>query len=405
MLFKISWRNIWRNPTRSFVVIGAIIVGVWSVIFLASMAAGMMDSYVDNAINNEISHIQIHHPEFTKEKEAKFFLEDMDQLLEKTVNVEGVTAASARSMTNAMIASGKSTRGIRVAGIMPELEEKVTGISEKMIEGDYLNGKGKNPILVSKVIAEKLKLKMRSKVVLTMQDLDGDITAGAFRVAGIFESGNNMYDETITFVRYKDLNRILGKENVGHEIAIKVDNLQVLDTTQVLLANALPDQSVQSYKEIAPELELFQTQIRMAAQIYMFIFMLALIFGIINTMLMTVLERVKELGMLMSVGMNKFKVFSMIMLETLMLAVISAPIGLGLGYFTTNYFNKNGINLAGFSEEGMKQFGMSTFIYPSVEPSIYLDLAIAVAITAIIASIYPALKAIRLRPVEAIRKI
>lgn len=405
MLFKISWRNIWRNPTRSFVVIGAIIVGVWSVIFLASVAAGMMDNYVDNAIDNEISHIQIHHPEFTKEKESKYFMENMGELIDKTAAIEGVKAVSGRSMTNAMIASGKSTRGIRVAGIMPELEEKVTGISGKLIEGEYLNGKGKNPILISKVTAERLKLKMRSKVVLTMQNLDGDITAGAFRVAGIFESGNNMYDETISFVRYTDLNRILGKENVGHEIALKVENLQILDTTQVLLNQALPDKSVQTYKEISPELELFQTQIRLAAQIYMFIFMLALIFGIINTMLMTVLERIKELGMLMSVGMNKFKVFFMIMLETLMLAVLSAPVGLGIGYMTTNYFNKNGINLSAFSEEGMKQFGMSTFIYPSVEPGIYLDLAVAVAITALVASIYPAIKAIRLRPVEAIRKI
>jgi putative ABC transport system permease protein len=405
MLFKISWRNIWRNPTRSLVVIGAIIVGVWSVIFLASVAAGMMDSYVESAIDNEISHIQIHHPEFTREKESKYYLEDIDQLIEKAAATDGVTAVSARSLTNAMIASGKSTRGIRIAGVMPELEREVTGISKKMVEGEYLNGKGRSPILVSQVTAEKLKLKMRSKVVLTMQTLDGEITAGAFRVAGIFESGNNMYDETIAFVRYVDLNNILGKENIGHELALRVESLPVLDTTQVMLSQAMPDLSVQTYKEISPELELFQSQIGNAAKIYMFIFMLALIFGIINTMLMTVLERIRELGMLMSVGMNKVKVFLMIMLETLMLAVIAAPIGLGIGYLTTRYFSKTGINLSVFSSEGMKQFGMSTFIYPTVEPGIYVDLAVAVAITAIVASVYPAIKAIRLRPVEAIRKI
>ncbi len=405
MLFKISWRNIWRNPTRSFVVIGAIIVGVWSVIFLASVAAGMMDSYVESAIDNEISHIQIHHPEFIKEKESRYYLEDIDQLIEKAASTEGVSAVSARSLTNAMIASGKSTRGIRVAGIIPDLEKKVTGISEKITEGEYLNDQGKNPVLVSKVIAQKLNLKMRSKVVLTMQTLEGEITAGAFRVAGIFESGNNMYDETIVFVRFGDLNRILGKENIGHELAIRVESLSLLDTTQVMLQQAMPDQLVQTYKEISPELELFQSQIGNAAKIYMFIFMLALIFGIVNTMLMTVLERVRELGMLMSVGMNKGKVFLMIVLETLLLALIAAPIGLGIGYLTTSYFSKTGINLSVFSSEGMKQFGMSTFIYPTVEPSIYVNLAVAVAITAIIASIYPALKAIRLRPVEAIRKI
>jgi ABC-type lipoprotein release transport system permease subunit len=369
------------------------------------MVTGMADSYVDNAINNEVSHMQIHHPEFIKEKESKYYLENIEEIISQCENQMGVQAVSARSLSNAMIASSKSTRGIRVSGIMPEREKMVTGISEKMVEGEYLSDKGKNPIIVSKVIAKKLKLKLRSKVVLTMQTLEGDITAGAFRVCGIFESGNNLYDESIVFVRHKELNKVLGKEGVGHELALKLDNLQTIDTTQTILTQALPDLTVQSYKEISPELELFQSQISMAAQIYMIIFMLALIFGIINTMLMTVLERVRELGMLMAVGMNKIKVFFMIMLETLLLAIISAPIGLFAGYLMTSRLNKTGINLSFFSGEGMKEFGMSTFIYPSVETGSYIDLAVAVSITALLASIYPAYKAIRLKPVEAIRKI
>lgn len=405
MLLKIAWRNIWRNPTRSFVVMGAIIVGVWSVIFLASMASGMADSYVNNAIDNEVSHIQMHHPDFPKEKETKFYLENIRELITQCENVEGVKAVSARSLSNTMIASGKSTRGIRVSGIHPEEERRVTGISEKMIDGEYLNDNGKNPILVSRVTAKKLNLKLRSKVVLTMQTLHGDITAGAFRVSGVFESGNNIYDESVCFVRMEDLNNLLGEKDIGHELAIKIDNLQRLDTIHILLQQAFPDLSVQSYKEISPELELFQSQIRNASQIYMFIFMLALIFGIINTMLMTVLERIRELGMLMAVGMNKIRVFLMIMLETLLLAIISAPVGLLLGYLMTSRLSKTGIDLALFSKEGMQEFGMSTFIYPSLETAIYLDLAVAVALTALLASIYPAYKAIKLKPVEAIRKI
>lgn len=137
----------------------------------------------------------------------------------------------------------------------------------------------------------------------------------------------------------------------------------------------------------------------------MFIFMLALIFGIINTMLMAVLERVRELGMLMAVGMNKIKIFFMIVLETILLAVLGAPIGLAVGYFVTSYFNKTGINLFFFGQDSMEQFGMSTFIYPTVESQEYLNLALAVMITAVLASIYPAIKAIRLNPVESIRKV
>jgi ABC-type antimicrobial peptide transport system permease subunit len=132
--------------------------------------------------------------------------------------------------------------------------------------------------------------------------------------------------------------------------------------------------------------------------------MLALVFGIINTMLMAVLERYRELGMLMAVGMNKLRVFTMIVLETIMLAIVAVVPGLVLGYATVTYFGKNGIDLSAFSK-GMQQFGMSDIVYTDLDPGFYVQLAMAVGITAVIGAIYPAYKAIRLKPVEAIRKI
>ena len=405
MIFKISWRNIWRNPMRSFVVMGAIIVGVWSIVFLSSMMYGMIDGYVDNAINNEVSHIQIHHKGFPKDKESKFYIEEGEALLAKCEAIEGVKAVSIRSLTNAMIASSKSTRGIRVSGVIPNREKEVTGVASKIIEGEYLSDKGRSPVLVSKKTAEKLKLKMRSKIVLTFQDLKGNITAGAFRVTGIFETGNNMYDESIVFVRQQDLNGLLGENDIGHEVAIILDDIKNIEETKTQIITAFPNLFIQSYKEIAPELELFQSQIKMGSTIYMVIFMLALIFGIINTMLMTVLERFRELGVLMAVGMDKGRVFFMIVSETLMLALIAAPVGLLIAYFTVQHFSKTGVNLFFYSEDAMKQFGMSTFIYPSVDTSLYAQLAVAVGITALLASLYPAYKAISLKPVEALHKI
>ena len=128
------------------------------------------------------------------------------------------------------------------------------------------------------------------------------------------------------------------------------------------------------------------------------------LFGIVNTMLMTVLERFRELGMLMAIGMNKARVFSMIVLETLMLCLVAAPIGLLLGWATINYFGTNGLNLSAYSES-VAQYGMSDMVYFGVDPIVYWQVPIGVVITALIAAIYPAIKAIRLRPVEAIRKI
>ncbi len=404
MILKVAWRNIWRNPTRSFVVMGAIIVGVWSIIFLSGMVIGMIDSYVNNAIKNEVSHLKIQHKEFPKEKESKYYLNDIARISKEVATIDGVKAASYRSLTNAMIASGRSNRGVRVTGVVPDLEKDVSGIDDNIVEGDYFAKKKRNQILISKRLATKLKVKLRSKLVLTFQNLNGDITSGAFRVSGLFDTRNNPFDEGVVFVRQKDLNRLLGKENIGHEVAILIDELKQLDTLQTRLKGLFPGLLVRNYKEISPELELFQSQIKTMGYMYMIIFMLALVFGIINTMLMAVLERTKELGMLMAIGMNRMRVFFMIVMETIMLAVLAAPVGLLAGYWTTQYFSKRGINLFFYSEEGMKQFGFDKFIYPSVQSDLYLQLVIAVVVTALIGSIYPALKAIMLRPVDAIRK-
>ena len=402
-ILKIAWRNIWRNLTRSLVVIGAIVIGIWSIIFLVGMVNGMIDSYVDNAIKNEVSHIKIHHPEFIKDKESKFYISDVNNVKTIVDTISGVKAVSYKTILNAMISSSHSGRGISAIGVVPKDEVLVSGVSSRINEGNYLSDKKKNQIIISKRTAEKLKVKLRSKVVLTFQNLENEITMGAFRIVGLFETGNNIYDESVVFINLKDINKLLDFKGNGHEVAILINDLSDLEKIQKSIAKLYPDLLVRTYKEVQPELALFQSQIKMAGIIYMVIFMLALIFGIVNTMMMAVLERVRELGMLMSVGMNKGKVFLMIVVETLLLAMVAGPVGLILGYFTTSYFNKNGINLFFYSEEGMKQFGFDKFIYPNVHIETYYQLVVAVSLTALLGSLYPAWKAIRLRPVEAIR--
>ena len=404
MIFKISWRNIWRSRTRSLVVISAIIIGVWAVIFLISFSAGFVKSYVDNAIRNEISHIQIHHPSFLDDKEVKYPLPSGQEVISKVKQLDGVQAIAGRSISNAMLSSSKGARGVIARGIDPEAEAALTLLNEKVVEGNYLSEKGRNPILVSKSLAEKMGVKLRSKIVLTIQDLNGDVINGAFRIVGIYETSNSATDEMNVYIRANNLNALIGQEGMVHEVAIYMDQLEQIDTTITQLKNLFPEASVQGYTEISPEIALFNSQIEVSATIFTFIVMLALIFGIINTMLMAVLERIRELGMLMSIGMNKFKVFFMIVIETLLLGLIATPIGLGLGYFTVESLKNTGIDLSAWSQ-GMRQYGISEFIYPYLEEGLYLQLAMSVLITAILASLYPAWKAVRLNPVEAIRSL
>ncbi len=407
-----AWRNIWRSKTRSLVVIGAIAVGIWAAISLTGFATGMMKSYVNNAVQNVVSHIQVHQPEYLEEYEVKYNIPDAEAA-ERAIRAEpGVKAASVRSVVNGMISSSKGARGVRIKGVAPEEEARVNALDENIVEGDYLSDESRNPVLVSGELANKLNVKLRSKVVLNFQDRGGNITAAAFRVVGIFDTGNNPFDLSHVFVRRNDLNDLLipvadsslAAGALAHEVAVMVDDIRQVDTIAANLSATLPGLKVQTYREISPDLELYEGQIKNVSVIYLTVIMLALVFGIINTMLMAVLERIKELGMLMAIGMNKLRVFSMIVLESILLGLVAMPAGLLLGYITIDYVGRNGIDMSLYAK-GLANFGMSPVIYFELDPVVYGQVAIGVFLTAVLASIYPALKAIRLKPVEALRTI
>ncbi len=403
MILKMSWRNIWRSPLRSLVVMGAITIGTWAIIFLMSFSFGMVKSYVNNAIRMETSHIQIHTPAFKEDMEVGNLLPEAESKLAAVKSSGEVEAATVRTILNAMLVAPKGTRGVIARGIDENEEIKVTEIDQQVVEGTYF-GKGKNQILMGKSLAEKLGLKIRKKVVLQFQNLDGEITAGAFRIVGLIDSGNKMRDDGSVFVRRGDLNRLIGNEQAGHEIAILLKDAEQIAAKVAALKGDYSKDLIESYTEISPDVKLYETQIGTSFAIIVGIFMLALIFGIINTMLMAVLERTRELGMLMSVGMNKFRVFGMIVLETLMLGLVAAITGMILGWISIQFFSGSGIDLSSFSA-GLKQFGMSTIIYPALDGVYYFQLTISIILTTLFGALYPAYKAIKLRPVEAVRKI
>ena len=404
MVLQIAWRNIWRSRTRSLVVIGAVLLGVWSFISLMAFTSSMVKSYVKNAIRFQTSHLQIHNPDFIEDKELEFTISDKANLISVLNKEDDIDKYTERTLVNGMIRSARGARGVVIRGVQPEKENALSNISEEITDGKYFSPKKSNEILISEELAKKLQIKVRKKIVLQFQDFNKEINQGSFRVVGIYKTGNTMFDLGMVIVDQKDINTLVGNAEAAHEYAIMLKNPETLDQTKVALAAALPHTKIETYRELSPDIKLYESQIGISSAIFLTIFMLALIFGIINTMLMAVLERNKEIGMLMAVGMNKLKVFGMIVWETLMLGLIGAPLGLLAGVLTVRYFAKDGINLGNFAE-GIERFGLATIIKPELDAEIYIQLMVAVFITALLASIYPAIKAIRLKPIEAMHKI
>lgn len=411
MIPILSWRNIWRSPTRSGVVIAAVALGIWAALSLSGFMTGIMKSYVRSAIENSIGHLQIHAPQFTEEYELRHYLPDVAEVERQLEELPQLKAYSTRTVTNGMASSSKGARGVMIKGVVPKQEAAVSAVEDKLTEGEFFPEMRGNGVLIGAELAEKLNLKLRSKLVLTFQDLNREITAAAFRVVGIFDTGNTAFDGGTVFVERTDLNRLILPQQAGdhpaalaHEVAILLKEVQAVESADTALAAALPKLEVQTYREVSPDLELYESQIQNVSLIYLVVIMLALVFGIINTMLMAVLERIKELGMLMAIGMNKLKVFTMIVLEAIMLGLVSAPIGLLLGYLTIQYLGEHGVDLSAYSG-GLADYGIDQVIYFEVTPDVYWEMAIGVFVTAVLAAIYPALKAIRLKPVEALQHV
>lgn len=404
MLITIAWRNIWRSPGRSFVVIGSIVVGIWALIFMLGFMNGFMISYINGAIQHEISHIQIHHPQFKDDYQIDLILPNQKAILEDIQDDERIRAFSARSLTNGMIASPRKAQGVRIYGILPEMEKRVTHHDSLVSEGTYFASDLKNPIVIGKDLGEELKVKIRGKVVLTFQDEKHNLVSGAFRVAGFLDTTSPMINKSTAYILKDDLNRIAGLGSGVHEIALFLENPETEEVVMLKLQSNYPKVLVESWRSIAPELELFLSMTDSFLWVLILIIMIALIFGIINTMLMSVLERFRELGMLMAVGMNRVRVFAMIVLETIFLSLVGGPLGILIGWLTMKWLGKSGMDLSDYSE-GLREFGYSSILYPFIETSTYWTVALVVVFTALAGALYPAYKAIKLNPTEALHTV
>jgi ABC-type antimicrobial peptide transport system permease subunit len=248
-----------------------------------------------------------------------------------------------------------------------------------------------------------LDYRIRNKVQITISDIEGTPIQGIFRVCGIYKTTNTGFDQTTVFVNAGELSKLYGGEDIlTHEIAILLNNIDDADIVKEKLSRIPGDNSVRTWKELAPDAAMMNDFMIMYYFIFIGIIMLALAFGIINTMLMAILERTKELGMLMAIGMNRRRIFIMIMLETIFLTVVGAITGILLGWAITEILGKTGIHFAGWGE-GFEAVGFAARVYPVVTPEFFVFTTIMVIATAIISSIWPARKALKLNPVEALR--
>ena len=403
-LIKISWRNIWRNKLRSLVVIFSIVFGLLGGIIIIAMSYGLNEERMNNAVDTYLSHIQIHNNLFSEDYNIKHTINNLD-IIEKAISEdERVVSYSKRIVLNGMLSNSNGSYGIQVKGIDPEEEVKVTNTHEKIIDGEYFRSKRDNTILVGQKLADKLNLNLKSKVVITFQDENYELTSLLYRVEGIFRSGNSRYDEMNVFVKNKSITKNLPGLNGYHEMPILLSDIELRGEVKKDLIPLSSDNIVEGWDDISKELAYANEMLSAVLYIFMMIILSGLSFGVINTMLMAILERRKEIGMLMSIGMNRYKIFMMISFETIFLSLVALPFGLITSFLIVEYYSVVGIDLS-IVEAGLENFGVGTRLYFKVPNEEYFYVSLMVFVISIFSSVFPSIRALKINPVEATKTI
>jgi len=404
MLVIIAWRNIWRNKVRSLVVVASIAVGIWAGLTMMSFSYGMYQGHIRNVILYQLSHLQLHHPDFRSEMDVVDTLPNARDLELSIRKLPEVKATTSRCISRAMLVGASGSAGIMVNGVVPGDERLVTELDSLLVAGSYFQDASKKELIIGSKLADKLHVKPGSKLVVMMQDANGEMVSGAFRIKGVFRTRNSEFDESSVFVPIGKLREMASLEGHAHEIAVLLHDGGGLLDVQRKIKSIASDAEVLNWMELSPELDLVVNSFDTYMYIFMGIILAALMFGVVNTMLMAVLERQREIGMLMAIGMNRTRVFLMIMMETAWLAFVGGPIGILLGHMTILWFGTHGVDLSQYSE-ALSMYGFSNIIYFELDSGLYLPILIMTLVVTMLSAVYPAAKAVSLDPARAIRKI
>lgn len=404
MLLKIAWRNIWRQRRRSLIIMTSIIIGNASILLYDSIAIGFTAQKLENEIGTHVSHIQINSKGYNNNKVIGNKINDPEFVASKIKSLPFVTNYSTRIITFGMLTSAENSSGTTLVGINPNKESEITSIKSMIVKGEYVSNNN-DDIVIGTEMAEKLNVSIGDKIVMIAAAVDGSVQSELFRICGIFKSSSSEFNKNYVYVNISAANSMLKMNNAVTQFVMLIDNTENTSNYREAIAKKLGSEyEVFSYADLLPLLIVYVDLAKQMMIILYIIIGIAILFGIINTMLMSVFERIQEIGVLMSIGMRNNKIFLMIVQEAFLLGSLGTLLGMLIGLIFYYYFAINGINLSAFSDS-LESLGIGTSIYPILDNTTILRSLIIMPLTTVFGAIYPAIKAIKLLPTTAMRYI
>ena len=406
MIFKIAWRNIYRNKKRSLITITSVFAALLLIILMRALQFGFYDKLIETVVESYAGYVEIHADGFWDNQSLDNSMQVDQQLLDDIQSVEGVENIVQRLQTFSLISVGEKTKGGVINGINLSDEQKITDWNKKMISGSF--DLGENEIIIAKGIAEFFGISENDTLILYGQGYRGMMAAGKYPVKGVIDLKNPDLNKIGLFMTMESVRNYVSSDEISTHIIIGkekyYDEGKIVEDLGLILSD---DYEVMTWKETLPEIEQTITADSAGGLIMAFILYVIVVFGMFGTVLMMTEERKYEFGVLISIGMSRIRLFGIILVETIILSMVGVVLAVMVTYPISIYYNINPIDMAILMGDGavqmIEEMGFSPMIPMSISWDIPLSHSLVIFIFSLLISIYPAIKISKLNPVKSMK--
>jgi len=403
---RLAWRNLWRHSRRTWLTLGAMVFSNVLLVFMIALQQGSYSMMIDNSLRAFSGHIQIQAEGYFDEQKMRMVVPNISSLAASVRETLTAETVAARAIGFAMASSEERSFGIQITGVEPAFEPLVSTIPGLVSEGVYLKDTMASEIVIGKVLARNLKIEVGDELTLLGGGFDGSIAAAIVTVVGIFETGMVDLDRGVAQIPLQTFQDVFTMNGAGHRIVIGAPDLDTVPTWKAQLSAVVANTNLRvlDWDKLNPGLQQAIKADMSSASFMYFVLVVLVAFSVLNTQLMSVLERTREFGIMMALGLKPGRLSALILSETSMLAFMGLVMGVALGFCVTLYLSIEGFTYPGM-EEMAGRFNLPSKMYPTIS---WLSMLLGpsfVFLGSLLAAIYPALRIHKLQPVAAMRSV
>lgn len=403
-LVKFAWKNMWRNRNRTAITMAAVFFAVILSVLTNSLQEGVFDNLIKNVVSFYSGYIQVHKEGYWDEQILDNTFEASDQLESQILQQNNISAVSPRLESFALASSDSLTKGCMVIGIDPEKENSITDLKNKVIKGEYLTANDTG-VLMAEGLARRLTLNLSDTLVLIGQGFHGAMAVGKYHIKGILKFGSPDLNDQSLYLPLPVAQELYSAGNMLTSYVIGLGNPDILDPTAVSLRSTLGENyETMTWEEMMPEVIQHIKTDKGSMVVIQGVLYLLIGFGIIGTLLMMMVERKYEMGMLVAIGMKKVKLMQLLIIESILTVFSGCILGILASIPIVFYLYRNPIRFKGEMADVYEEFGFEAIFPTSTDPKIFLTQGLIVLILALVLSLYPIVKIAGLNPVTAMKK-